>query len=141
MSAESRTTLKTYFETSDAPTEAQFASLIDSFYSLISDFRVLFGTLSQSGTSAPGLTILFNSLGFTPTTSYGSVGDYFIESVGNFDSAKTVAFIGATNVFGDFVSINVGDGIDALGVFSGTDASTPANGILTDVSVLILQIP
>lgn len=141
MSAESRTTLKTFFETADVPTEAQFATLIDSFYSLISDFGILFGTLSQSGTSAPGLTILFNSLGFTPTTSYVGVGDYSIDSVGNFDSAKTVAFIGGTTTFGDFVSVNIGDGIDSLGVFSGTNASTPANGILADVSILIFQVP
>lgn len=45
MTAQSRTTLKTYFETGDVPTQAQFIDLIDSFL-------VLTGTTSQTIPSA-----------------------------------------------------------------------------------------
>ena len=64
MAAENRTTLKTYFETGDVPTEAQFANLIDSFHNLPddgdpvveADYNVAHSVLVQqtgSGTPVP----------------------------------------------------------------------------------------
>ncbi len=39
-------------------------------------YKVITGLITQSGTSAPTLTILENTLGYTPTLSRVSTGDY-----------------------------------------------------------------
>lgn len=140
MSEQTRTVLKAYFEAGDKPTAAQFGDLIDSCLNYASDFKIAFGKVSQTGTNAPTLSFFFNNLGFVPTGAYSGVGSYTIDSVGNFDSAKTVQFIGNPDAFGEWAQITIGDGIDSLGLFSGSDASTPANGILSEVPFLILQI-
>ena len=51
MSAQSRTTLKTYFNTGDKPTEAQFENLIDSGLNL-TDGGTVAGASHFSGSSA-----------------------------------------------------------------------------------------
>lgn len=61
MTAQNRTTLKTYFNTGDVPTEAQFVDLIDSFR-LISE-----GATVLSGSGAPG-------------AGDGSDGDFYIRT-------------------------------------------------------------
>lgn len=69
--------------------------------------KVYKALISQSGTSAPTVTVLQNTLGFTPTWSYEGVGTYRVNSVGNFGSRtyarinhNSVAFIGFDHQFG-----------------------------------------
>lgn len=141
MAAESRTTLKAYFQTGDTPTQAQFANLIDSFYSLVSDFQLLFGTIDQSGTSAPTVNVMFNSLGFTPTYNYLGVGSYTIESTGNLDDAKVIFFIstGQASRYTPVIYVDSSPDTFALETFDNSFAN--ANGLLDKNAFLILKIP
>lgn len=54
MTAQSKTTVKSYFETGDKPTQAQFVDLIDSYQ----DAAANLGTLSSAGLGAVGLAVL-----------------------------------------------------------------------------------
>lgn len=49
--------------------------------------------LTQTGTSAPTAIVLENTLGFTPTWTYDSVGTYFINSSTGFTLNKTFVMI------------------------------------------------
>jgi len=77
MSASSRTVLKAFFETGDMPTEAQFADLIDSFVSMVSDGQLvgsetgLTGVYPQSQSTAYQLTKKINNM--TGGTTYSAV--------------------------------------------------------------------
>jgi hypothetical protein len=141
MSAESRATLYSYFETADTPSQAEFANLIDSFYSLISDFKILFGTIDQSGTSAPTLTVFFNSLGFTPTFSYSSAGNYIMTSVGNLDVAKTVIFISTDQGSKYTPPVYSDTSPDSYEIDSLDNTGSAADDLLNNNSFLIIQIP
>lgn len=141
MAAESRATLKAYFETDDEPTQAQFANMIDSFYSLVSDFKVYFGTLAQSGTNAPVATVMFNSLGHTPTFSYTGVGDYQIVSAGSLSVAKTFMYIGPSEgmIYSPIFYNDTSP--DAYTIETIDSSQTPANGLMDYSPILIIQIP
>lgn len=140
MGAQSRTTLQSYFETDDQPTQAQFVDLIDSFYSLVSDFRLLFGTISQSGTNAPVLSVLFNSLGFVPTFSYDSVGTYVMTSVGNLDATKTIVYIGPSQAMYYPGNVFPLSSPDSYEVHSIDNSQSDANTVFADAMFLMLQV-
>jgi len=141
MAAESRTTLKTYFETGDTPTQAQFANLIDSFYSLVSDFKILFGTINQSGTNAPVLTIFLNSTGFTPSFSYTGVGQYLMTSAGNLDVAKVITFIGTGQASRYTPNIFSDTSPDSFEIGTLDNAASPDNDLLDATPFLMIVIP
>jgi hypothetical protein len=61
MAVQNRTTLKTYFETGDKPTEAQFIDLIDSLLSRGDDISTVTKLLSA------GSETLIDSTEFSPT--------------------------------------------------------------------------
>ncbi|CAK0748594.1 hypothetical protein CCP1ISM_20044 [Azospirillaceae bacterium] len=65
MPVQSKTTLKGYFNTGDKPTEAQFADLIDSFFTPIVATQTASFTISD--TSGVSLCNAFNDSGFTAT--------------------------------------------------------------------------
>ena len=138
---ESRTQLKTYFEAADEPTQAQFANLIDSFYSIVSDFSILFGTISQSGTNAPGLTVFFNSLGFTPSFGYGSTGSFTMTSAGNLDPAKVIIIIPTYGVGDSAVDVYSLVSPDSFEIDTYNPLTTPSDGILNNFPFFILMIP
>jgi len=56
MTAQSRTTLKGYFNTGDTPTEAEFAHTIDSFHNLTDDgtAKKIDETIKQKAKEAKG---------------------------------------------------------------------------------------
>lgn len=141
MAAESRTILKSYFETADAPTQAQFADLIDSFYSSISDYGIYFGTLSQSGTDAPVATVMFNTLGYVPTFTYTGVGSYQIVSVGNLDVAKTFIYVGVSEGMVYTPLVYSDSSPDAYTIETLNAAQSNTNGLMDFSPILILQIP
>jgi hypothetical protein len=64
MSEQSRTTLKTYFNTGDKPTEAQFENLIDSCVNKTDDTYAAYGFDSYTETSISSAQIL--AMGTTP---------------------------------------------------------------------------
>ena len=61
--------------------------------------RVLYANLNQSGTDAPTLTILKNTLGITPTTSYNSVGDYTIDFASSTLNSSTIVTLGTSGIY------------------------------------------
>ncbi len=80
--------------------------------------------ISQSGTSAPTVTVLENSLGFTPTFGYTSAGLYDVASASGFTSNKTCVILQA--------GINSRAGATVAGVSSITLTSQNSSGTLTD---------
>ena len=90
--------------------------------------------LNQTGTNAPVPTVLTNTLGFTPTWSYSTVGAYLLTSTGNFPEDKVaIMAIGAAGPLnGDiqFGAIVVGDGNTiAVGCL---DTGSDADGVLVN---------
>ena len=73
--ADSRATLKAFFETGDIPTQAQFASLIDSLLSLEDDSNLKNGLKIKSATNGK-LQFVYNDTGYEITTD----GSSFAES-------------------------------------------------------------
>lgn len=71
--ADSRTILKEFFETGDKPTQAQFASLIDSLLSLVDDSNLKNGIKIKSQTDGK-IQIIFSDSSFTLSTD----GDSFV---------------------------------------------------------------
>lgn len=72
--------------------------------------------LTQTGTSAPTVSVLENSLGGTVVWTYNSVGAYIGTLVGAFPAAKTTFFLskneGTSPTAGDFsLAVNAGDTI------------------------------
>jgi len=61
--------------------------------------RVLYANLNQSGTDAPTLTILKNTLGITPTTSYNNVGDYTIDFASATLNSSTIVTLGTSGIY------------------------------------------
>ena len=59
----------------------------------------LYGFISQTGTDAPTLTILKNTLGITPTTSYNSVGDYTIDFASATLNSSTIVTLGTSGFY------------------------------------------
>lgn len=64
MAAETRTQLKTYFETGDYPTQTQFSNLIDSFFNLTDDSYI-----TKIGTANGSTTGLLSSTDWTTFNS------------------------------------------------------------------------
>jgi hypothetical protein len=79
--------------------EADGWQLYEAFRKLTKPYKVLTGLLTQSGTSAPTVTILgLNEIG-TPVMAYGSVGQYTLTITGAFVVGKTTWSI-ATGING-----------------------------------------
>ncbi len=60
-------------------------------------YKVYTALLTQTGETAPVATVLENTLGFTPSFSYSSVGLYIINSPENYPMGKTACFISPSN--------------------------------------------
>jgi hypothetical protein len=65
--------------------------------SLSPKYKVYTALLTQTGETAPVATVLENTLGFTPSFSYSSVGLYIINSPENYPMGKTACFISPSN--------------------------------------------
>lgn len=116
MPVENRTTLKTYFETNDVPSQAQFTNLIDSAANLgeANDFQgnSIRGVTGVTIENVSGLLSAATHSGTTIVTS----GNVTIPTVTGFyvtieaGGAHTVTFNGATSApmaAGDVMSVTV----------------------------------
>ena len=65
-----KTTLKSYFETGDRPTESQFIDLIDSLMH-VSEALTIYGEFDDDGTAAAGGVPLGGYYKLSQTNSYG----------------------------------------------------------------------
>ena len=57
-----------------------------------SSAKILRANISQTGTSAPTMTILDNTLGGVPVWSYSAIGEYILTLSGAFGAADTALF-------------------------------------------------
>lgn len=94
MSIVSRTTLKSYFETGDTPTQSQFADLIDSCLNLAASApQTILGNVTISGgltvtgtVSAGGFSIANLSTGIVSAASLNVTGTSKLDGAVTFDS-------------------------------------------------------
>lgn len=85
-------------------------------------YKVYTALISQSGTSAPTVTVLENTLGGNPTLNYTGVGNYGADLTGAFTPEKTAVIISngtplvlsAYRLSNDRVLINCGAGNDRI---------------------------
>lgn len=75
MAVQNRTTLKSYFETGDTPTQAQFIDLIDSFFALTENDSddILEGSVNKFVTSAEKAKITALNVLVSTTVSTGAL--------------------------------------------------------------------
>jgi hypothetical protein len=132
MSKQNRTTLKSYFETGDIPTQAQFADLIDSFpnlsekeYGVLQKITVSFADFA--GISSPNGFVDFLTLGANETVILA-----FSNTTVGFDSpnssALTVAIYDSANLLdiSGAASIDIVNAvIDSLNPLSPADYGQP----------------
>jgi len=94
--------------------------------------------LTQTGTSAPTVTILHNTTGITFSAVYDDVGIYFLEPDTVPDPEK-VAVNGATGSSAGFANMFWRD--DKLNVATRDGSNSPLNGVLSNSSVEIRIYP
>jgi hypothetical protein len=95
--------------------------------------RYLYATISQTSTNAPVMTVIKNTLGYTPTFLYDNVGSYsmlFDESLNNtewiiLNGGDKYSYVNSVRLSGGGVKIETFDGI------------TKADGKLLDMSIKI----
>lgn len=115
---------------------ADFTDYLNSTLSPTSSdagYSVYTATISQSGTSAPVLTELKNTLGATITPTYsGTLGVYLLTSVGTFTAGKTIVdcYKGYTAGANEYVMETFVVDTDVINVVS-RDNGNLANSILT----------
>lgn len=86
MTAQSKTTIKSYFQTGDKPTQAQFVNLIDSYQ----DAATNLGTLSSASVTPRGLQLL--------ASTSAQVGDVGLQVLAAATSADVINIIGAASL-------------------------------------------
>lgn len=94
--------------------------------------------ISQTGTSAPTVTILENTLG-TVTYSYASVGSYTANSSGLFTSGKTFLMMNPAYGNGNVNAVKYNSS-NVLDIKS-NNGLTPTDGLLSNESILIEVYP
>lgn len=119
MAIVSKATLKTYFQTGDFPTEAEFINLFDTLYPY--EKYNFFAT--QIATNAPTVVVRENTIGGTPIWSRTNPGEYLATLAGGFPGgASKVAIIsGVVNGQGQSY---LGEWIDANSIAIYTSDST-----------------
>ena len=94
--------------------------------------RVLYANLNQSGTDVPTMTVIKNTLGYTPTFLYDGVGDYTMLFSESINPDETILTSGFTQ-FPYITAIRLSGGgvkIDTYNRSSGT-----ADNILVNASI------
>ena len=104
------------------------------------DYKVYTAIITQAATGAPTATVLKNTLGFTPTFGYGTVGLYSIVSSAAWTINKTIIFINngkiAPNITVGWTQVNNSQ----LVLFS-YDGAALANDSITNASIEIRIYP
>jgi len=141
MSSQNRSTLKSYFNTGDYPTEAQFHNLIDSCVNL-KDGGGVIGTTTMTGAlnaqNATNYLGLHKFQGFVGTLA-GCTGtpqyadnDALVE-LGTLDTSVPSGFVAATKFF--FETFTIGITAAMGGVLTGNLAVASATGTATNVAL------
>jgi hypothetical protein len=94
--------------------------------------RVLYANLNQSGTDAPTMTVIKNTLGYMPTFLYDGVGDYTMMFDESINASNAILTAGYTR-YPYITAIRLSGGgvkIDTYNRSSGT-----ADGVLVNASI------
>ena len=94
--------------------------------------RVLYANLNQSGTDAPTMTVIKNTLGYTPTFFYDGVGDYFMDFNEAISASKTILTAGYTR-FPYITEIRMSGG--GVKITTYNTSGTPTNNVLINASI------
>tara|TARA_R110001592_G_scaffold52159_1_gene159824 strand:+ start:331 stop:1002 length:672 start_codon:yes stop_codon:yes gene_type:complete len=142
MAAQTGTTLKTYFNTGDQPTEAQFVDLIDSSLNL-TDGGTVAGTTTMTGalnaqnaTNYLGIHKFQGFVGTLAATNGGTTqytADDILVELGTLDTTVPSGFVAATKFF--FSEFIVGITTAAGAAIAGNLAVGSATGQATNVAL------
>lgn len=138
MSVVTTTVLKSYFETGDFPTQQNFINLIDSLSASANYLKYSVLTL-QSGTNAPTVRILENTLSGTVVWTYVSTGKYRATLASAFTANKT--FFVVHNSVLDSRTTVYWESANSIIVETFTFAGANGNDRLTDMSLEIRVYP
>lgn len=94
--------------------------------------RVLYANLNQSGASVPTMTVIKNTLGYTPTFTYDGVGDYTMNFDEFIDPAKTILTAGFTR-YPYITEIRMSGGGVKIGTYNRSSGTN--DGILVNASI------
>jgi len=94
--------------------------------------RALYANLNQSGTDAPTMTVIKNTLGYTPTFLYDGVGDYTMLFNESIDPTNTVLTSGFTR-FPYITEIRLSGGGVSIQTYNRSSGS--ADAVLVNASI------
>jgi len=94
--------------------------------------RVLYANLNQSGTDVPTMTVIKNTLGYTPTFLYDGVGDYTMLFSEFIDPASSVLTSGFTR-FPYITEIRLSGGGVSIQTYNRSSGS--ADAVLVNASI------
>lgn len=101
--------------------------------------KVYKALLTQSGTNAPVATVLVNTLGGTPTLTYGISGSYNAELIGGFPNGKTFVTIGGNSASSS--AIFTTNRYDEDNIEIRSHSGVLADDLLSETSILIEVYP
>ena len=99
-------------------------------------YKKWIGNLTQTGTSAPTVTVFENTLGVTLNRNYIDVGKYSLASDNIFTTNKTVVFIN-NNATGYIISTDLSSDDAVIINTIESDTLNSANGVLNKTSIEI----
>lgn len=102
--------------------------------------KVYEALLTQTGTNAPVITVLYNTLGFTPVIGYSIAGKYQIQANAGYTANKTVMYIGSGTVQPSHIEVFTDVGGDIF-IVSAVDGSGLADDLLYKTPILIKVYP
>jgi hypothetical protein len=109
-----------------------------------SSLKFYFAKASQTGTNNPSVTVLDNTLGFTPTWVRASTGYYLSSAHDALYEGKTFCLIsqsfcglGAASIFTD----DSGPGARKIGIYSQDTSHALADSVLSSTWILIVILP
>ena len=123
-------------------TDDSVSEALTNIVPLLPKFKVLRGLITQSGTSAPTITLLENTLGVTLTASYSAVGTYLLTASGTLDDVKTFYTFQLNNRNNAVANtLRAGKVDNAFYIYSYATGNVLTNGILLQCPFEILLYP
>ena len=96
--------------------------------------RYLYANISQTGTSEPTMTVIKNTLGYTPTFTYDGVGDFFMNFNESISAIKTILTAGY-NRYPYITEFRMSGG--GVKITTYNTSGTPTNNVLINASIKI----
>lgn len=125
--------------TPTAPTHLTTKAYVDA---LARPYKVYTALLNQTGTSAPTVTILENTLGVNITWSYNSTGNYYgARSAGTWTNLKTWTVGSFGDIGGTGLTTTIKVNNTAIVEVNTLNSGSSANGLMSRYSIEIREYP